>query len=83
MSGGEQRVGDYRVVCDFSGFQAWRSECVKTWQGYIVHRRFVGSEVIRHPQDLVRVVPDDGRVPDARPEGTDVFITSRVLPSDL
>lgn len=71
---GEQRPGDWKVVCDLSGLTCWASETVKTWQGYRVHRRFVGSEVQRHPQDTPPKLPqDEGRVPWARPEVTPTF----------
>lgn len=83
MSGYEQRPGDHRVICDHSGFMAWASDCVKTWDGKYVLRRFVGSETQRHPQELVRGRPDDQRVPWSRPEQTDTFLSARVLPSDL
>lgn len=81
---GEQRVGDYRVICDASGFKCWASETVKTWDNRRVLRRFVGEEVERHPQDFVRGVVDDQRVPDPRPERPDVFLTpGSVTPDDL
>jgi hypothetical protein len=66
-----------------SGFKVWASETGMTWNGYRVHRRFLGAEYTRHPQDLVRGVPDNTSVPNARPEPTDVFLSARVLPSDL
>ena len=81
---GEQRIGDYRVVCDHSGWHCWASETVKTWNGYRVHRRFVGLEQERHPQDLVRGKPDNSAVPWARPVATDVFLApGDVTPSSL
>lgn len=75
MSGHEQRPGDYRIVCDVSGFQGRASETVKTWDNKRVLRRFVGDEVQRHPQDLVRTRPDNQSVPWSRPEPTDVFLS--------
>lgn len=84
MSGYEQRIGDFRVICDYSGFKCWASETAMTWDGYRVHRRFIGQEASRHPQDLVRGVPDDPSVKNPRPEGTDVFLTpNQVTPSSL
>lgn len=74
MADHEQRVGDYRVICDFSGFKCWASETVQTWNNLRVHRRFVGEEQARHPQDLVKGVRDDPSVPNPRPPGTDVFV---------
>jgi hypothetical protein len=84
MSGHEQRPGDYRVICDYSGFQCWASETVKTWQGFRVLRRFAGEETQRHPQELVRGKPDHQQVPWARPEPADVFLAvGDVTPGDL
>lgn len=84
MKGDEQRPGDYRVIDDFSGFKEWASECIKTWDGYIVHRRFVGSEVQRHPQEFVRAIPDNSSVKNARPEQADTFLEiGDVTPSSL
>jgi hypothetical protein len=75
MSGHEQRPGDYRVICDRSGFKVWASETGLTWNGLRVHRRFLGEEAARHPQDLVRGKPDDQRVPWSRPEAEDAFLS--------
>ena len=75
MSGHEQRPGDHLVICDYSGFKVWASETVKTWNGFRVHRRFVGEEQQRHPQDLIRPVPERVGVPNGRPEATDDFLT--------
>jgi hypothetical protein len=84
MSGLEQRPGDYRVICDYSGFKCWASETVKTWQGFRVLRRFAGEETQRHPQELVRGKPDRQQVPWARPESADVFLAvGDVTPGDL
>lgn len=82
--GDEQRVGDFRRICDFSGFKVWNSECVRTWNGLVVHRRFVGSETQRHPQEFVRGVRDDQSVPNPRPEPADTFLApGDVTPGDL
>ena len=72
---GEQRPGDWRVICDYSGFKCWASETVKTWNGYRVLRRFAGEETQRHPQEFVRGRPDNQRVAWSRPEATDVFLS--------
>lgn len=84
MSGYEQRLGDYRVICDASGFKCWASETVKTWDGRRVLRRFVGEETQRHPQDFVRGVREDVSVPDPRPEAPDTFLSpGDVTPDSL
>lgn len=71
----EQRPGDWRVICDFSGMKCWASETVKTWDGHRVLKRFAGKETQRHPQELVRGRPDNQRVPWSRPEPADVFLS--------
>jgi hypothetical protein len=73
-------VGDYRVICDRSGFKCWASETVVEWNGLRVLRRF--SEA-RHPQDFVRATPDDVRVSNPRPEAADSFLSSTVTAADL
>lgn len=84
MSGHEQRPGDFRVICDFSGFKCWASETVKTWNGLRVLRRFAGEETRRHPQESVRGRREDTSVPDPRPEGADVFLgVNDVTPESL
>lgn len=81
---GEARPGDYRTICDLSGFKCWASETVMRWDGLRVHRRFIGSEQSRHPQDLVRAVKDDQTVPNPRPEASDTFLNvGDVTPSSL
>jgi hypothetical protein len=57
--------GDTLVVCDRSGFTVWRSDCVKEWNGLLVHKRFAET---RHPQDFIRARREDLTVRDARPE---------------
>lgn len=80
----EQRPGDYRVICDYSGFKCWASETVKTWDGFRVLKRFAGQETQRHPQELVRGKADNQTVPWSRPEATDTFLSpGDVTPEDL
>jgi hypothetical protein len=71
---GEQRIGDHKVVCDFSGFVCWASETVMTWNKLRVHRRFVGEEQSRHPQEFVRARADNQSVKNPRGEASDVFL---------
>lgn len=77
---GEQRVGDYLVLCDRSGFVGWASDTVIEWNGLRVLKRFAEA---RHPQDMVRGVPDDQTVQNARPEPDDVFLSAPVTAADL
>lgn len=55
-----------------------------TWDNKRVLRRFVGSEVTRHPQDLVRGVRDDQTVKNPRSEPADTFLNpGDVTPASL
>lgn len=73
--------GDFRVICDRSGFMCWASETVmEAHTGLRVKR---GFEDRRHPQDFVRGVRDDQRVRNPRPEPEDTFIVTPITPADL
>jgi len=63
---------DYRVICDRSGFKAWRSECRKEWDGKLVLKRFWRR---RNPLDFPSLVVPTTPIADPRPEGTDQFVT--------
>ena len=67
--------GDWNVICAFSGFKAKASECVKTWDGQYVLRRFAGSETQRHPQDMPARPRPQRPLPWTQPEATDVFLS--------
>lgn len=72
---------DYRVICDRSGFYAWRSQCRKTWDGKLVLKRFWWP---RNPLDFAPREVDAQPLQDPRPEGTDNFLSvNEVQPSDL
>lgn len=78
---GEQRPGDWRVICAKSGFKAWASDCVKDpVSGFYVLRRFADE---KNPQDYRTGIQDDPSVPWAQPEATDTFITSPITAADL
>lgn len=82
MSGHEQRLGDWRIICAKSGFKVWASETVVDPVSKMrVLRRFVD---VRNPQDFLTSVKDDPSVPFSQPPGTDTFRSSTaVRPSDL
>lgn len=78
---GEQRVGDWRVICQRSGFKVWASETVlEPTTGLRVAKRFADP---MHPQDAPYTVKDDPSVPFSSPEPADVFITVPITPADL
>lgn len=70
------RLDDYHLYCDASGFKCWASETVVQWDGARVLARFADK---RNPQDFVRAVPDDQRVPNPRPEPADVYLGENIL----
>ncbi len=65
------RSGDWNVICDLTGRKLKASQVVERWDGMIVDKRSVED---RHPQDFLRGVKDDQRVPFSRPEQTEVFL---------
>lgn len=79
-TGYEQRVGDHRAICAWSGFQGWASEMVRQWDGQYVLKRFCDE---RNPQDFLKGVPDNQNVPWTNPEPPDTFLSAPVLASDL
>lgn len=79
MDKNKSRIGDYRVICDRSGFKFWASECRMTWDGLFVHKKYWEP---RHPQDFVRGTRDEQKVPIARPEQTDVFLSAGEVTED-
>lgn len=75
------KPGDYWVIDDISGFKIRASESVKQWNGLRVHRDWAEQ---RNPQDFVRAVIDQQRVPDPRPEAPDRFLEpNEVTPDSL
>jgi len=66
--------GDYNCIDDLHGFKLKRSECRVRWDNALVPSEDWEE---RHPQDFLRSRQDRQKVPNARPEQTDVFFTSR------
>ena len=76
MSNRTYKHGDHLVQCDYSGFVCHASETRMTWDGWRVLKRFWEP---RHPQDFVRVTPDNPSVgPEARPRKTADYETVTV-----
>jgi hypothetical protein len=72
--------GDYKVVCQRSGFTCLRSECRRTWDNKLVRWDFWEP---RHPQDIIRPYSDNQSVPDGTPEPVDPPIFDGNLYYDL
>jgi hypothetical protein len=65
------RPGDFWRICDRSGFRTPASKTTKEWNGLIVRDDLAEA---RHPQDFVRGIPDNMKVPDPRPEPVPVYV---------
>lgn len=66
----QYKQGDYNVISDRSGQKYKRSDCVFTWDGYLVARH---EWEPRQPQDFIEGRAEDTSVEDARPRGEDKF----------
>lgn len=62
--------GDFKRICDVSGFLVKASETRMQWDGLIVR---LEDWTPRNPQDFVRGRADRQRVPRPRPEAADKF----------
>lgn len=72
---------DYLVICERSGFKAWRSQCKMEWDNKLVLKRFWWR---RNPLDFPPLIPTPTIITEPRPEGTDIFVTdNEVQASDL
>jgi len=68
---GVARLGDWKLISDLTGFKIRASQSAERWDGMIGEREKVEE---RHPQDFLRGVHEDQRVPFSRPEQTDRFL---------
>lgn len=63
--------GDWNAICDVCGFKFKASELIERWDGYkVCHKDWE----IRHPQELIRPIPDQKPLPWTRPESTDIVL---------
>lgn len=75
------RAGDNNVQCDRTGFKMKASECRFEWNGLYVRKK---SWERRHPQDLLRGMPDRQAPDVSRPGTGDRFLgTNEVKAEDL
>ena len=58
------KIGDHAAFCDRCGFRFHASELRKEWQGFMVCE---GCWEPRHPQDLIKSVPEKPAPPFSRP----------------
>ncbi|QOR55464.1 MAG: hypothetical protein ULS35scaffold63_21 [Phage 33_17] len=71
-----KRSGDYNVICDASGFKTKAKFCKRQWNSLFVLRRFWEQ---KQPQLDIPVVRERLRVPLARPEAQNVYLS----PTDM
>ncbi len=64
------KMNDWNVISDQSGQKLKRSECLYTWEGYLVGKN---EWEPRHPQLDVRGRDEQIAVPDSRPRQPDTF----------
>ncbi len=69
--GWSYKSGDWWITCDVCQRQVRASESKHRWDGFIVCSDDFEE---RHPQDFVRVKPDNYAIPFSRPEPTDTFL---------
>ncbi len=75
------KPGAHNSICRRTGFKVKSSDIRKEWTGQSVRSQ---SWEARHPQDLIRSVPDRQDVDDPNPEGADVFLAvGDVVAGDL
>lgn len=71
--------GDYYVLCDECGFKVRSSQTRRRWDN---KRVCLKDWETRHPQDFVRGRHDRQRVPNPRPEPSDVFLNENDVTAD-
>lgn len=68
--------GDWNFICDVCGVKRKASQGQERWDGLMVCMPTIkaGCWETRHPQDLIRPIPDQQKLPWTRPEAADQFI---------
>ena len=72
-------LGDSNAICDTCGFKYKLSQLKKRWDGAMVCE--VDWEP-RHPQDLIRAIPERNKVVDARPDPDPQFVNPGDVTAD-
>lgn len=69
--------GNWNFICEVCGFKRKATEGVERWDGFMVCKPTIkkGCWEMRHPQDLIRPIPDQQKLPWTRPEASDQFIS--------
>lgn len=68
--------GDWNFICEVCGFKRKASDGLERWDGLMVCKPTLkpGCWETRHPQELIRPVPDQQKLPWTRPESTDTYV---------
>jgi len=81
MTNWPYKPGDSLCICDICGLRGYRSKMKKTWDNLLTHPECWDP---RHPQETIKAKKERIGVSDARPEGTDRFLSpGDVTPDDL
>ncbi|SRR5260221_13925914 len=70
------KSGSWNTLCDRCGFKFKAENLKLEWDGLMVCN---DCWEIRHPQELIRPIQDQNKLPWTRPEATDVFINPTAL----
>lgn len=65
------RSGDWNALCDVCGVKFKASDLRQRWDGLMVCKE---DWELRHPQELIRPIPDQQKLPWTRPEPTDNYL---------
>lgn len=71
--------GAHNKICDRTGFKIKSTEARKSWDHKIVRKQ---SWEARNPLDKIYSILEEQSVPDPRPEGEDVFVTTGEITAD-
>lgn len=66
------KSGSWNTICDVCGFKFKANDLKQRWDGLMVCNN---DWEIRHPQELIRPIQDQAKLPWTRPEATDSFIS--------
>jgi len=66
------KTGQYNALCDVCGFKFKSVELRQRWDGLMVCEK---DWETRHPQELIRPIQDQNKLPWTRPESNDSFIS--------
>jgi len=73
------KSGDHLVMCQRSGRVVYASECVREWNGLLVHRSVYEP---KHPALMYRATPESPPPTLLNPEPADVYVGSDYVNPD-